>query len=127
MLSRTLRLVNNVLPYLIAGFSAPIIFQNASSPQRAGHVAGVLFVASGAWALYLAQKHSYPRVIRFFFFGVLSLEIMFWTWRWFVTTPLMESFLMGLNGGVWHGIMTSLYLSVGLVLLILESAYALKQ
>ena len=108
------------LPFMISGFSAPVIFRHAPTPLIGGHYAGILFLLAGAWALVVSCKHSYPRVINIFFIIFLGQELIFWSWRFSNDTPLKESSKFGINGGAWHLILTSFYLAVLLTLFVVE-------
>ncbi len=112
-----------LLPYLVSGFSAPLIFKHAPSLQVGGHIAGVLFIFAGLWSLFLALKFQMPAQVKFFFFFVLVLQIVFWSWRFFNTLPLKEAILFGLSGSAWHGLLTSLYLLVAIVLFSFEFGF----
>ncbi|MDZ4677401.1 MAG: hypothetical protein SGI74_07810 [Oligoflexia bacterium] len=111
-----------ILPYLVSGFAAPIIFKSLESKHRAGIFAGALFIMAGVWALFLSIRHDFPKYTRIYFSSFLGLQILFWTWRFFQILPLNESFLLGINGSHWHGVLTTLYL-VG-ILLIVYSEYS---
>jgi hypothetical protein len=111
------------LPYLVSGFSAPFIFRHARTLQQGGHFAGALFIFAGVWSLILAFRDGFPSGIKVFFVGVLSLQILFWSWRFFDETPLKLSSFLGINGSLWHGAMTTLYLLVALTLFFCEFRY----
>jgi len=109
-----------LVPYLASGFSAPFIFKHASSPQLGGHIAGALFIFAGIWSLILSWKFQMPIGVRYVLFFVLSLQTIFWVWRFFDSLPLKDSVFIGLSGSAWHGLLTSLYLLVAIVLLTFE-------
>jgi hypothetical protein len=116
-----------IIPYLISGFSAPFIFRNAPTPQVGGHYAGALFIFAGLWSIFLSMRHTFPQPVKIFFVSVLLLQLIFWGWRFSNSLPLKESILLGISGGVWHGIMTSLYLVVALTLLISELRFQIQE
>jgi hypothetical protein len=101
-----------IIPYLIGGFSAPLIFKLAPTKQIGGHIAGALFIFAGIWSLYLARKFNFSPLTKVIFAGVLLLQIIFWSWRYFNATELKSSVLLGLSGSNWHSILTTLYLLV---------------
>lgn len=109
-----------LLPYLISGFSAPFIFKHASTPQVGGHYAGMLFIFASLWAVFLSWRHEMPTAIKVFFIFVFALQIVFWSWRFLNSAPLKESILVGISGSAWHGILTSLYLVVGILIFVFE-------
>ncbi len=112
-----------ILPYLVSGFSAPFIFRNAPTPQIGGHYAGGLFIFAGLWSIFLSVRHQFVWPVKIFFVSVLCLQLIFWGWRFSNSVPLKESILLGISGGAWHGIMTSLYLVVALSLLGFETKF----
>ena len=119
-LTSVLKSILWLVPYLASGFSAPLIFKHASSLQAGGHVAGALFIFAGLWSLFLSWKFQMPSGVKGFLFVVLFLQIIFWSWRFFNNLPLKETSLLGLSGSAWHGLLTSLYLLVAVILLTFE-------
>ena len=114
MVTNLLKALLWVLPYFAAGFAAPVLFSFISSRQTAGHIAGLLFVAAGIYAVVMARKNSYSTFAFFSFALVLVLQVVFWSWRFFEGAPLAESALLGLSGRLWHNVLTSLFLLCGL-------------
>ncbi len=116
-----------VTPYLIGGFSAPLIFRNAPTPQVGGRYAGALFIFAGFWAVFLAFRHQMPFPVKVFLLSTLCLQILFWGWRFSNSIPLKESVLLGIPGSSWHGILTSLYLlgAIGLLFFEIKKRYQL--
>ena len=108
------------LIYLVGGFSAPFIFKAAPNPVTGGHYAGTLFMIAGLWSVFLSFNHSFPIWARAVFMAFVVIEAFFWSWRFRITTPLRESYLLGVSGGAWHGILTLFYVSLAIVLVSLE-------
>jgi hypothetical protein len=125
-LKSVLKAVVWLIPYLVSGFSAPLIFKNILNLQAAGHIAGAFFIFAGVWSLFLTFKFQMPSGIKGFFLLVLVLQIIFWSWRFFNNLPLKEASLLGLSGSAWHGLLTSLYLLVAVILLGFEMRYLNK-
>jgi len=107
-------------PYLISGFSAPLIFKRAPTLQIGGHFAGALFIFAAVWALLVSWRHKFPWVACIYFMVFAVLTVSFWAWRFRVATPLAQSHFLGIGGGLWHGGLTIFYLVGGVLMAMLE-------
>lgn len=99
-----------LIPYLVSGFSAPLIFKLAPTKQMGGHIAGTLFIFAGLWSLFVAFKLGWSPFTKVVFSGVLVLQILFWSWRFYSASELKTSSLLGVTGSTWHSVLTTLYL-----------------
>jgi hypothetical protein len=120
MIERIFKALLWSLPYLVGGFSAPFIFKAAPNPVTGGHYAGTLFIVAGLWAVALSFQHGFPLWARSVFLAFIFIEAVFWSWRFRITTPLRESYFLGINGGAWHAILTLIYVTLAILLVVLE-------
>jgi hypothetical protein len=108
------------VPYSLAGVAAPFLFKYVNTPKQAGAVAGFLFVSAALWALVASRLHKHELWAQAFFLVTLVLNSTFWSWRLANSDlPLRESYLLGLSGADWHGLLTALYLT-GMILLLIQ-------
>jgi hypothetical protein len=119
ILKRVLSAMVWTIPYLMAGFAAPFLFRHMATLKAAGRVAGSLFVIAALWAFVVSRLHRHASWASGYFLLVLLLNAVFWSWRFFNQVPMHEASLMGLSGGVWHRLLTSLYL-LGMLLLLVQ-------
>jgi disulfide bond formation protein DsbB len=110
-----------LIPYFVAGFSAPCIFRTSLTRHGAGVIAGILFLAAGVYAVWLGARHRYRRKVMIYLSTFLLLELTFWIWRFLNPSPLRGSELLGLSGPHWHVLLTTLYLLTALVIFISET------
>lgn len=106
-----------IFPYFMSAILAPFIFKSIQPPEMAGHIAGFFFALTGVWSIVVSIIRGHYSLAQLYLMLSFFFQVIFWLWRFMIPGNLHSSYLLGIVGTRWHGILTTMYLIGALILI----------